>query len=262
MAVLVLACAAAVLALDGCGARRRAQSTSLPPELRVGTTPIYPPLTMKEDGQLKGIEIDFARLLGQQLGVQITLVELPWEEQIPALVDGKIDVIMSGMSITAGRTQYVDFTVPYMSVGQMAVVRKADLPRLREQTAMDQAASRVGVLQGTTGDYYARRSLKQAKIMGFVSVEEGLAALRGDEIDFFLSDAPTIWELTARNKNEDLAGIYRPLTTEYLAWAVRQDDQSLRRQLNTTVLLWEQNGQLDDIVDDWIRTRRVTLQVK
>jgi ABC-type amino acid transport substrate-binding protein len=260
---LLLASALVGSLATGCSARPRV-ATTLPAALRVGTTPIFPPLTMKQHGKLAGVEVDFANLLGQQLGVEVSITELPWTELIPALVDGKIDVIMSGMSITPSRTRYVDFTVPYMTVGQMAVVRKDDQPRLRDQRAMDQPTSRVGVLQNTTGDYFARRSLKQARVVGLVTVDDGIAALRAGDIDFFLSDAPTIWEITAPTKpdNFDLAGIYRPLTTEYLAWAVRQEDQSLRHQLNTTVLLWEQNGQLEDIIDDWVRTRRVTLQMK
>ena len=268
-----LAHAAAVLvgalllasALGGCQSMRaRSSTTGLPAELRVGITPNYPPLALKEDGQIKGVEPDLAQMVGKQLGVKITLVELPWEELIPALVNEKIDVIMSGMSITTARMEYVDFTVPYMTIGQMALVRKVELPRRRDQAALDQPTSRVGVLQNTTGDYYARRSLKQATVMGFTTVAEGVAALRGNQIDYFLSDAPTIWALTSRNavENQDLAGVYRPLTTEYLAWAVRQSDNGLRRQLDETVLLWEQNGQLDDILDAWIRTRRVTLQMK
>lgn len=260
-----LACLALALAAGGCAGRKRAETTALPSELRVGVDPIYPPLTLKEGGELRGVEVDFANLLGKQLGLKITLVEMAWDDLIPALTEGKIDVIMSGMSITAKRLQSVDFTVPYMAIGQMAVVRRVDRPRLRQQEALDQPTSRVGVIQNTTGDYWARRTLKQAKVMGFSSVDAGVEALRAEQIDFFISDAPVIWELTSRRKaeqNGDLAGIYRPLTQEYLAWAVRQDDEILRRQLSTTLLMWEQNGQLDDVIDDWISMRRVTLEMK
>jgi ABC-type amino acid transport substrate-binding protein len=252
-------------AAGGCSmTRSRSSATALPAELRVGITPNYPPLALKDGGALKGVEVDFSVLLGKQLGVQIKMVELPWEELIPALVDGKIDIIMSGMSITAARTEYIDFTVPYMTIGQMALVRKVELPRRRDQSDLDLPTSKVGVLQNTTGDYYARRSLKQASVMGFTTVEEGVAALRSGQIDFFLSDAPTIWQITSRGavENQDLGGIYRPLTTEYLAWGVRQGDDVLRRQLNTTLLNWEQAGQIHDVLDDWINTRRVTLQMK
>jgi len=262
-AALLAACLALTWSAGGC-ARPRSTATALPAELKIGITPNYPPLAFKENGQIKGVEADFASLLGKQLGVKTTLVELPWEELIPALSGGKIDVIMSGMSITGPRTEYADFTVPYMPVGQMALVRKVELSRRRDQGAMDQTGVRVGVIQNTTGDYWARRNLKQATVMGFTSVDEGVAALRGDSIDYFVTDAPIVWQLTSRaaKQNQDLAGVYRPLTTEYLAWAVRRDDDSLRHQLNTTLLLWEQNGQLVDVLDDWITTRRVTLQTK
>lgn len=268
LAAWIFGVAATGLTAFGCSAKTdsaRARTTSLPTELRIGMTPNYPPLVTKgDDGKMRGMEVDFANLLAKQLDLKVTLIEMPWEELLPALVDDKIDVIMSGMSITPARAQFADFTVPYMPIGQMAMVRKTDLPRLREQEALDQPTSRVGVIQNTTGDYFARGQLKNAKVVGFVSVDEGIAALRNDQVDFFLSDAPTVWELTSRRKpeNADLAGIYRPLTTEYLAWAVRQDDDALRQQLNATVLQWAQNGQLEDIIDDWVRTRRVTLQVK
>ena len=249
-------------AANGCSTNRsRSTTTAQPSELKIGITPNFPPLAFKDGGQLKGVEVDFASLLGKQLGVKTTLVELPWEDLIPALVNGKIDVIMSGMSITAARAEYVDFTVPYLTIGQMALVRKIELSKRREQTALDQSSSRVGVLQNTTGDYWARNNLKQATIMGFASVDEGVAALRGDRIDFLIADAPIVWRFTGRHstENQDLAGVYRLLTTEYLAWAVRRDDDALRRQLNATLLLWEHNGQLDAVLDDWISTRRVSL---
>src|SRR5215471_14493718 len=71
--------------------------------LRVGVTPNFPPIIYKEGGQLAGAEVDFAQALGAELGRPIQFVELSWEDQIPALADGRIDIIMSSMSITRAR---------------------------------------------------------------------------------------------------------------------------------------------------------------
>src|SRR5687768_12506071 len=68
--------------------------TLLNRELRIGIAPHYPPLAYKFRGELVGVEVDFASQLGKELGKQITLVETPWSELIPALVEGKIDIIM------------------------------------------------------------------------------------------------------------------------------------------------------------------------
>src|SRR5882757_559527 len=75
---------------------------SLPP-LRVGITPNLPPLAFKQNGKIVGIEADFAQQLGKELGREVKFVVLDWSDQIPDLLDGKIDIIMSGMTITKTR---------------------------------------------------------------------------------------------------------------------------------------------------------------
>src|SRR5262249_54888242 len=65
--------------------------------LRVGVTPTYPPIIFKQNQQLAGVEVELARRLGARLGRPAQFVELRWDEQIPALIAGAIDIIMSGM---------------------------------------------------------------------------------------------------------------------------------------------------------------------
>ena len=79
-------------------------------ELRVGIAPDYPPLAFKENGNILGVEPDLARALAHQLGVELVLVETPWEDLVPSLQQGRIDVIMSGMSVTEERSRAVSKT--------------------------------------------------------------------------------------------------------------------------------------------------------
>ena len=96
------------------------------PVLRVGVSPVFPPMVFKQGKELAGVEVDLARALGEKLGRKVTFVELPWEEQIEALSAGRIDIIMSSMSITTARRYVVDFSRPYLLVGQMTLVRRED----------------------------------------------------------------------------------------------------------------------------------------
>jgi polar amino acid transport system substrate-binding protein len=145
----------------------------------------------------------------------------------------------------------------------MAVVLAKNLPRLRDYDAMEAPSARVGYQSNTTGENYARKSLARAQLKGYETSEAGIAALRAGEIDFFVHDAPTIWRLTGQfdPANDDLAGRYRPLTTEYLAWAVRKDEKALRDTLNGVLTRWEKDGVIDEILDRWIRVRKVTIEV-
>jgi polar amino acid transport system substrate-binding protein len=254
---------ALTLASGGSHAARAAAPAepTLPAEIRVGIAPIYPPLAFKEDGELKGIEPDFAHQLAKDLGVKIVFVELPWDDLIPALRDGRIDVIMSGMSITAERSKLVSFTDWYVRAGQMALIRRADYDKLRKRGAMDLPTTRVGFQSNSTGELYARQNLKKAKLEGYPSLEDGVKALRAKQIDFFVFDAPAIWRLLGQQHAEyaDLAGRYKPLTEEHLAWAVRQDDTALRDRLNAELQHWKKDGHLESVLDHWIPVRKVTV---
>jgi ABC-type amino acid transport substrate-binding protein len=254
-----------VLALIAPGPSRAADapapSAAPPKEIRVGVTPNYPPLIFKEDGQLRGLEADFARQLGEDTGAKIVFVELPWEEEIPALEKNKIDVVMSGVSVTEDRAARVAFVTPYAEVGQMALIRNADLGKLSDPEAMSTPGRKIGVVRGTTGAGYAQQQLKQAEIITFDSSDAGIAALRGGQIDFFIHDAPTIWRTVGRPGEPDpeLVGLYRPLTQESLAWAVRKSDRdTLGSLLDAELARWKENGKLRSLLTYWVPVRRVT----
>ncbi len=93
--------------------------------MKVGVATNYPPVIFKHDGKIVGIEADLAQSVGKETGMDIKFEEMPWESLESALNDGKIDVVMSGVSITQARQQRVDFTKPYMVIGQMVMI-KAD----------------------------------------------------------------------------------------------------------------------------------------
>jgi polar amino acid transport system substrate-binding protein len=234
-----------------------------PRPLRVGMASNYPPLAFKRHGKLAGIEVDFAGRLGPALHRKIEIIETEWEDLGEALEEKKIDMVMSGTSITEQRKKRVNFTEPYLTVGQMAIIRKADYAVLSDPAAMDRTKSRVGYISRSTGEQWARENLKKAKLHGYTDTKEGVAALEDDQIDFFIQDAPAVWRVTGglTSENPKLAGLYRPLTKEYLAWAVPKDDPELLAQLNQVLEQWKKDGTLEDVLDDWITVRKTTLEV-
>lgn len=233
----------------------------VPKDLRVGISPNYPPLAYKDDGKLVGVEPDFADHLAKDLGVKVTLVETTFAELIPGLLANRYDVIMSGFSVTPAREQQVSFTQPYIVVGQMAVVRTADYDRLRDPKNMNQPATRVGVVAGTTGEAYARAELSKASIKSFPRVDDAVKALRLGQVDAFIHDAPAIWDVRGRPlfSDDQLKGIYTPLTKEPLAWAVRKDDTALLQRLDATLATWKTNGTIEHVLDHWMPVRKITL---
>lgn len=220
--------------------------------LRVGLSADYPPLHFQQDGRLMGIEVDNATAVGEILAREVKLVVLPFGELIPALLAGKVDVLMSGLSVTAERSKRVRFSDPYLRVGQMSILHQDKVARFSQPWAVYREGIRIGVEPGTTGADFAERELKDAEISFYADPEAAFRGLRGDEIDIYIHDAPTSWQLANSRENSDLISLYAPLTEEMLAWAVRPADEHLAGELNRALTLMKSNGSLQYILNRWI----------
>jgi ABC-type amino acid transport substrate-binding protein len=240
----------------GCAGSNFSLSGETP--LRVGVSPDYPPVIFESGGEIVGIEADLARIVSESLGRPIEYTRLPFQDLLPALERGEIDVVMSGLSITPERAERVDFTTPYMKVGQLALIRSRDLARFGRFQGLRRSGARVGYQLGSSGERYVHQELPRAASFGFEDVDAGLRSLRADRIDYFIHDAPTVWRIAGDLRQRDLHGLYRPLTQEDIAWAVRKDAESLRALLNATVAHWQREGLIDPIVQRWIPVRVTT----
>ncbi len=85
--------------------------------IKIGLS-LFVPWSMRDkNGELIGFELDVGRQLASDMGVEVEFVPTAWDGIIPALVSGKFDVIISGMSVTAQRNLTINFTDPYAYSG-------------------------------------------------------------------------------------------------------------------------------------------------
>ncbi len=254
--ILVVALASAISAcatLQGLnGAKKNA--------LRVGTSGTYPPFTFTEGRRLQGVEVDFAKALANEIGRPVELFQVPFPDLIGELNAGRVDIIMSGMSITPRREGLVRFIEPYLEVGQMALVRKSDENHFSGEDWTRMRGLRVGFERGTTGSKYVLGKLKQMEPVEFARKEDGLQALKDGKIDVFVHDAPYVWQVVGspQSPNQEVVGRFTLLTDEKLAWAVRKDDIDLTAELNGVVGRWRNSGAIEAVLDNWIKVRRIS----
>lgn len=238
-----------VALLTGCVA---VQPVSREAVLRIGITPDYPPLIFKIGEEIKGAEAEFGNLLAKELQRKPEYIELFWEEQIPALIGGKIDIIMSGMSITDARKVRVDFTEPYMKSGLMALMRAEDAPGYPTLESIKQSLTNVGVVKGTTGEVFVRKNFTQAQvIIPLIKASDSVYPIKNRKIDLFIHDAPSIAWLVSENE-ADLKGFWEPFNEEYLAWAVNRGDRDLLSRVNETIRKWKNDGTMRDVLKRWL----------
>jgi ABC-type amino acid transport substrate-binding protein len=245
-----------------------AQTTKTPSEpkvadaatLRVGVTTTSPPFVFKQSGEIVGLDADMAREFARFIGKTLRFVDLEWDDQIPALLENRTDIIMSGMSITNMRKMSIAFSQPYYRSGLMAMVRKAEANRFPVSFygLLGQApAMRFGVVKGTTGEAYVNNNFASAqKITAYSSTREALDALLTpvlvNRIDVFVQDGPILLMMLAQNQSAELTVLPSPLTDEYLAWGMRKTDPGLKESADRFLESIAKNGQLESIVKRWI----------
>tara|TARA_B110000902_G_scaffold267308_1_gene360242 strand:+ start:32779 stop:33549 length:771 start_codon:yes stop_codon:yes gene_type:complete len=220
--------------------------------LVVGVNPYYRPLVFKENGTLVGIDPATAMEVGKLLSRDIEFQEMDFNALIPALISGDIDVIMSGMSITDERKQFVDFSESYLEIGQMAIVAMSKIGSLSYPAAIFDEGRTVGVEPGTTGETYTKDYLSTATIKTYTTPAAAFTALRSGEIDYYIHDAPTSWKIAETNDYSDLMPLYRSLTKEHLAWAVKKGNLSLLNDLNDALSRLKADGKINAIQNRWI----------
>jgi polar amino acid transport system substrate-binding protein len=230
--------------------------TLLKSQFRIGISLDYAPLAYKDPTLgLAGVEVDFANQLGKELGKTIVFVETPFPQLIQALIEERVDVIMSGMSITREREEQVSFTDSYATIGQMALVRAKDRSTFPNVQSFSNLTSKIGFVQATTGEMAAKAFFPRGTLTPQPTIDDGITALRKGEIAILIHDAPTVWRIAGNPNEKELEGLYWPLTKEPLAWAVRKDDEPLRFALNRELEQWRGSGSLKQTLSRWVTLR-------
>lgn len=250
--MVILCCLAVSLAI-GCAGPDRMKS---PPEtispdegiLRVGVSVKSPPLIFKNNQQIVGLEADFARELAIYLEKKLVFVELDWKDQIPALESNRIDIIMSGMTITDLRKMRISFSDPYFVSGQMAMIRSVDA--LKYITFLQ--SGRIGYIKRTTGENFVKQYFPGTQKSGFSDSEYGVKALISKKIDVLVHDGPIILFLASKYDSKGVTPVYSVLTEEYLGWGIRRENVQLREEANEFLEKIKKDGQLDAIIQQWI----------
>jgi len=222
------------------------------PVLKVGVNPDYPPMIFTRGGRIEGLEADFARMLAAELGMNLEFVVMDWEQLIPALQEGEIDIIMSAMSITKLRSMLVRFTSPYMSIGQLALVRARDAAKYPFAKALQLREDRIGVKKGTTGEIFVRQACPQATAVPFDNPDDAFKALLAGDIDVMIHDAPYIWSIAAENESKGVEILPFYLTKEQLAWAVNRQNGELADTINRILVKWDKQDKMRPVIKRWL----------
>ncbi|EPR44793.1 ABC-type transporter, periplasmic subunit family 3 [Desulfovibrio sp. X2] len=223
--------------------------------LRVGMDTFEPWAMKDKDGNYIGFEIDVARRLASDLGVKLELVPTQWDGIIPALLTGKFDVIIGGMSIRVDRAKKVNFTIPYNYTGMSIVANKEKLPGKSKLTDFDSPDVTIAARAGTTAAKAVEKILPRAKLLLFAEEPQAVQEVLSGRAQAFASMAPKpAFEAVAHPDK-----LYLPFsgtfTREPNAMAVRKGDPDTLNVLDSWIRAVDAEGWFTERFHYWFETR-------
>ncbi|MCG6941016.1 MAG: transporter substrate-binding domain-containing protein [Thiohalocapsa sp.] len=225
------------------------------PSLRLGVSASGPPLAFFDQGVLRGLAVELAQALAEALDQELQVQEMPEARLANALRGGRIDLMISTLPQTDLDALGLAASAALFQSGQMALIRAADIGRFRRSVDIITTSARVGYQQGTAGARFVQSRMPTAQQVPFADVIDGIAALRQGDIDLFIHDAPTIWAVATDAAEEQLLGMFQPLSQARAAWTVRAEDQRLLSDIDRVVQQWRDSGRLSRMVNRWMPVR-------
>lgn len=217
--------------LAGCGSKEAAKEETK--KYIVGMSADFAPFEYRENGEIVGFDVELAKKIEEKTGIVLEIQDIAFAGLLPALQTGKIDVILSGMSVTEERKKAVNFTIPYFNVSQVIVVR-GETDTITDEASL--AGKSVGVALGTTSDTIAE-GIEGINLTKYNKTYEAILALNTDKIDAIILDYQQAVNFVGQNP--ELKILPEELAKEEYAMAIGK---------NNTELLETLNGALEEIV--------------
>jgi polar amino acid transport system substrate-binding protein len=223
-------------------------------ELVVGTAASMPPFNMTtKDGQIVGMEIDLAKLIAGAMNVKLTLKTIPFNNLLPALEAGQVDMVLSSMTITPARNLKFAFVGPYFVSGKSILTKQKNAESMNEISKINNPDYTLTALKGSTSQAFAEKVFPKAKLVLVEDYDQAVTMLREDKAQAMVADMP-ICQLTAyRYRDAGLMTLKNPLSWEPIGIAIPANDLLMLNWLQNFLHTIEKDGTMGMIAERWFK---------
>lgn len=221
-------------------------------ELRVGMSGDQPPFSMTAtDGSLFGLDVDMAKGLANNIGVKANLIKMNFKDLIPALQNGEIDMIISGVTMTLERNKSVAFIGPYLISGNTILSKDSIYLNAESVYDIDKTGVKIAVMQGTTSEEFVNASIEKASIYKSTTNKLALKMLLEGKVDIMVAGYPTIAVALLDNSADGFSTLDEPFDYEPIGIAVAPSDPLLINLTSNYLQGLERTGILDMLKVKW-----------
>ena len=214
---------------------------------------VFVPWAMKDKkGELIGFEIDIAKKLAKDMGVKVEFVPTKWSGIIPALITGKFDVLIGGMTVTTQRNLKINFTRPYYFTeqGLMAHKKKAAGFRVKDFNRPDVT---IAARLGSTAAVAAKQRFPKAKLRLFDDEPAAVQELRNGNVHAMVSAQP-LPSATARQYPKTIMVYGEVMMHEAIGIGVRKGDFDTLNLINNWIEINRNNKWIQGKYNYWFKS--------
>jgi len=257
MVVLMIGC----LLAAGCAEMNQTTKASPSPvmdritsrgELRVGISGDMPPMNLltKED-KVIGMDVDLATMIADAMGVRLSVQRIDFNSLLPALESGRIDMIVSNMTMTPDRNLKAAFVGPYFTSGKAFLTKRSSIAQAKGLPDVNSPQYTFVALKGSTSEAVIVRGAPQAKHLTAATQNDAIQMVVDGKADAMIADFPICVVAVYRNPAAGLVSVVTPITYEPIGIAVPKGDPHLLNWLGNFLQGLEKAGYMQDLRQKW-----------
>ena len=216
--------------------------------IRVGMDVSFPPFATVTDGKPTGLDVAVAEALAQRLNARIEIVTLGYDGLYDALLNKRVDMLISALSFAPVRLGDFLYSRPYVDAGQVLVSASGSYQTMNQLEGL-----RVAVEYGSTADEVVRRWERRLKVLNVIRVtttDDALAAVSAGTVDACLVDV-----VSARLYHRQHPEVSLAATTaeaDNYGVVVRRNSYDLLADVNRALDEMEADGTLTNLLTHWL----------
>ncbi len=201
---------------------------------------------------LMGFDVDLAKQLARLMKVKLQIVKMPFNQLLGAVENGRVDMVISGMTITAARSREVSFVGPYMLSGKSVLANAKTVAQLKSSGGLkDGSGVKLVALKGSTSETLIKQELPNATLTAAANYDEGVQLLLAGKANGMVADMPILALTKQQHPDAKLHLLTPPLSIEPLGIAIARGDEQLENLLRNYLQVFEKTGLLLNLHKKW-----------
>ncbi len=206
--------------------------------------------TRDQQGNPYGVSVALLDAFAEHSNKEIVIENIAFDGLIPSLETGKIDMIISSMTITAERAERVDFSDPYANA-YLAVLANAE-SGIESVDDLNSEDMTIAVTTGSTGYLYATNKLPNAQVLALKDAGACIIEVTQGKADGFIRDQLSVYKANQSNPDTTKAVLIPFQDAEPWGAAFHRDNDALREQFNAFLKDFAADGGFDRLTEEYM----------